>query len=128
MRKTVVIYFLIPFLLLSLSGCVPLIIGAAAGGLGAYAVSRDTVQGETDKSYASLWNAALAISRMRGVIKQEDNTRGYIELETESSQVWIRLVRLTRATTRLNVSARKYHLPNMTLAQEIFVKIMEEAK
>lgn len=127
-KKTIAFYFLIPFLLLNILGCAPLIIGAAAGGLGAYAISKDTIQGETDKSYDTLWNAALTVSRIRGTIKQEDSMRGYIALETEASRVWIRLIRLTHATTRLRVSARKYHLPNMTLAQDIFTKIMEEAK
>jgi len=128
MRKTVVFYFLVPFLLLNISGCAPLIIGAAAGGLGACAINRDTIQSEMDKSYNSLWNAALTVSRIRGTIKQEDSTRGCIELKTDSSRVWIKVIRLTRATTRLRVSARKHHLPNLELAQDIFVKIMEEAK
>jgi hypothetical protein len=35
--------FLVIFILPVVCGCVPLIIGAAAGGLGAYAVSKDTV-------------------------------------------------------------------------------------
>lgn len=129
MKKILALYFLIPLMLLNISGCAPLIIGAAVGGLGAYVISKDTAQGETDKSYGSLWNSALAVGRIRGTIKQEDNARGYIELETDSGQVWIRLVRLTRATARLKVSARnKLHLPDIALAQEIFVKIMEEAK
>lgn len=128
-KKVAIFCFLVPFAFLSITGCVaPLIIGAAAGGLGAYAVSKDTVQGETDKSYDSLWNSALMVSKIRGNIKQEDNTRGYIELEADANRVYIRLIRLTRATTKLRVSARKYHLPNIDLAQDIFVKIMEQAK
>ena len=128
MKKIAVFYFLIPFVLLSILGCAPLIIGAAAGGIGAYATSKDTIQGETDKSYESLWNSALMVSKIRGTIKQEDSAKGYIELEADASRVWIRLIRLTRATTRLRISARKYHLPNMDLAQDMFVKIMEGAR
>ncbi|MFA5355850.1 MAG: DUF3568 family protein [Candidatus Omnitrophota bacterium] len=109
-------------------GCAPLIIGGAVGALGGYAVSKDTVQGETDRSYESLWNAAFTVSRIRGEIKYEDKMKGYIEAEAESSRVYIRLVRITSSTTRLRVSARKYHFPNMNLAQDIFVKIMEQAK
>jgi hypothetical protein len=120
--------FLIAFIFLNILGCAPLIVGGAVGALGGYAVSRDTIQGETDKSYAGLWNSALMISRIRGQIKAEDMTKGYIELEAESSKVYIRLIRLTAATTRLRVSARKYHLPNLSLAQDMFVKIMEQAR
>jgi hypothetical protein len=126
MRK--IILFLIPCIFVSISGCAPLIIGGAVGALGGYAVSKDTLQGETDKNYDGLWEAALTVSRIRGQIKYEDKTKGYIELEAESSKVYIRLVRLTASTTRLKVSARKYHFPNMGLAQDIFVKIMEQAR
>src|SRR3989338_1488893 len=71
MKKTTALCLLIIFLLLNILGCAPLIVGSAAvGALGTYAVSKDTVQGETDKSYDSLWNAALTVSRIRGSIKQ----------------------------------------------------------
>jgi len=120
--------FLIPCIFLSILGCAPLIVGGAVGALGGYAVSKDTIQGETDKSYDSLWNSALMVGKVRGQIKYEDRPKGYIELEAESSKVYIRLIRLTAATTRLRVSARRYHLPNLNLAQDIFVKIMEQAK
>lgn len=126
MRK--IIFFLIPCIFVSISGCAPLIVGGAVGVLGGYAVSKDTIQGETDKSYDSLWDSALMVGRIRGQVKYEDRSRGYIELEAESSRVYIRLIRLTAAATRLRVSARKYHLPNLGLAQDIFVKITEQAR
>ncbi|MFA6357849.1 MAG: DUF3568 family protein [Candidatus Omnitrophota bacterium] len=114
--------------LVSICGCAPLIIGAAAGGLGAYGVSRDTVQGDTDKNYEELWASALNVSSACGLIQQEDAAGGYIELGTQSSKVWIKLVRLTQTATRVKVSARKYHFPNMELAQDIFVKIITGVK
>ena len=119
---------LLPFILISVCGCAPLIIGAAAGGLGAYAVSKDTVQGDSDKSYDALWESAVSVSGMRGIIQQDNANTGYIELSAESSKVWIRLIRLTQATTRIKISARKYHFPNMELAQDIFVKIITGAR
>jgi len=122
------VFFLIPFILLCISGCAPLIIGSAVGALGGYAISRDTMQGETDIEYDRLWNAMTTVARIRGTIKSEDYSKGYLNLEAESSKVWIRLIRLTKATTRLRISARKYRLPNFNLAQDIFVKIMEQAK
>lgn len=127
MRKVLVLILAL-FFLVNASGCAPLIIGGAVGVLGGYGISRDTIQGETDTSYDSLWSSALAVSRIRGVIQQEDYAQGYIEMKADSSRVWIRLVRLTQATTRLKVSARKYRLPNISLAQDIFVKIMEAAQ
>lgn len=126
-KKTIFLLVFVPFVLVNMYGCW-FLVGGAVGAAGAYVVSKDTVRGETDKSYDSLWNSALTVSRIRGTIKQEDSMRGYIELEADSSRVCIRLIRLTRATTRLIVSSRKHRLPNLGLAQDIFVKIMEEAK
>jgi hypothetical protein len=129
-KKRILYSFLLPFVFLTISGCLgALIIGGAAGALGAYAISKDTIQGDTDKPYDSLWDAASRVSKIRGSIKQEDSAQGYIELEAEQSKVDIRLIRLTRANTRLRIKARnKLHLPNLDLAQDIFVKIMEEAR
>ncbi len=128
MIKKISFYFLVTLIFLNSLGCAPILIGAAIGGVSVYAVSKDTIQGDTDKSYDSLWKAAITVSRIRGTIKQEDYNRGYIETQTESSKVWIRLIRLTHATTRIRISSRKYHFPNLDLAQDIFAKILEQAK
>lgn len=127
MRKSINIV-LLPFILVSVVGCAPLIIGAAAGGLGAYAISKDTVQGDSDKDYEALWESALSVAKIRGIIQQVNAGTGYIELSAESSKVWIRLIRLTQATTRIKISARKYHFPNMELAQDFFVKVIAGTK
>lgn len=127
MKKLIFLLLFVPFVLTNIYGCW-FLVGGAVGAAGVYAISKDTVQGETDKSYDSLWDAALTVSRYRGVIKQEDYSRGYIQLEADASRVYIRLIRLTQATMRLRVSARKHRLPNINLAQDIFVKIMEEAR
>jgi len=127
MIKSIIFLLLVPFILLNISGCW-FIVGGAAGAVGAYAASKDTIQGETDKPYDSLWNAAQTVARIRGAIKSEDYSKGVIQIEADSSQVWIRLIRLARATTRLRISARKHRLPDISLAQDIYTKIMEEAK
>jgi len=119
---------LVLFILPALCGCVPLIVGAAAGGLGAYAISKDTVQGDSDKNFDLLWESATNVGRQYGIIQQENISTGYIELTADSSKVWIRLIRLTQATTRIRISARKFHFPNMELAQDLFVKIITGVK
>jgi hypothetical protein len=128
MKKRLFFLMIAPFVLMTISGCAPLIIGGAVGALGGYAASNDTIQGETDKSYDSLWDTAIMISRARGTIKREDSLKGYIEMEERPNKVYIRLLRLTHATTRLKVAVRKHHLPNLELAQDIFLKIMEQAR
>lgn len=128
--KITVCFFLLPFMIMTLCGCIPLVIGSAVGAavVGGYAITKDSIQGDTDKPYNRLWNSALIVSKIRGTIKRENKGRGYIELESEGSYVWVELVKLTKSTTRLKVYARKLHLPNISLAQDLFVKIMEEAK
>jgi hypothetical protein len=126
MKKRAAFLLFMPLIMIIVSGCLPaIIIGGAVGAVGGYAVSKDAIQGETDKSYDVLWNSAGTIARIRGKVKVEDAVKGRIELEAESSRVYITLDRLTQSTTRVRVKARKYHLPNMALAQDIFVKIME---
>lgn len=112
----------------SIYGCAPLLLGVAIGGVGIYAAGKDTVQGDTTQSFDSVWAAALTVGKIRGEIIKEDYSQGYIEFKSESNLVWIRIMRLTRTTNRLKISVRKYHLPNQGLAQELFIKILEEVR
>jgi hypothetical protein len=132
MKKALWGYVFILFALVSFCGCgaaaVPLIFGAAAGGTGMYAASKDTIQADTDTPYEALWDAAIKVARIRGTIKQEDVNRGYIEVDAKPNKIWVNFARLTAATTRVSVSARKYKFPNIDLAQEIYSKIIEESK
>jgi hypothetical protein len=127
-KKKLLFFLVAPVLIFSLSGCAPLVVGAACGAVGGYAASRDTIQGDSDKPYESLWNAAVRVAQIRGKIRREDSYSGTIQSDAESSLVWIRLIRLTRSTTRIRISARKYHFPNLALAQDLYVKITEEAR
>jgi hypothetical protein len=120
-------FFFFAAMFLNIVGCVPLIIGAGVGAVGGYAISRDTIQGDTDRPYDGLWDTAINVGKIRGTIIEENKIRGYMKLEADSSKVWITFIRLTRATTRTRVSARKHHFPNLGLAQDIYVKIMNEA-
>lgn len=127
MKKLLALFVLIPFLVIGLVGCVPVFL-MAVGGVGVYAVSKDTIQGDTDTSYEALWDSALKVARIRGTIVQEDFNRGYIEIDAKPNKIWIQFVRVTSAATKIRVSARKYKLPNIDLAQEVFVKIVEESR
>lgn len=113
--------------LLTLTGCVPLLL-MTIGGISVYAVSRDTLQGDSDTSYESLWDAAMTVCKARGTLLKEEFTSGVIEADARPSKIWVRFERLTPSTTRVRVSARKYKLPNLQLAQEVFIKILELSK
>ncbi len=127
MKRRIVWLLLIPFLVVGLSGCVPVFL-MAVGGAGVYAVSRDTIQGDTDTPYESLWDSALKVSKIRGTILKEDFNQGYIEVDAKPNKIWIRFTRITATANKIRVSARKYKLPNLDLAQEVFIKIIEDSK
>jgi len=128
-KNTLLSLLITPFLLLFISGCVPLIVGGTLGAAGGYVISKDTVQGDTDVPYDSLWNAALEICGRQGTVKKEDYKRGSIEaISTDSSLIWIKFIRMTQTATRIRVSSRRFHLPNLNLAQELFTKIIDQAK
>ncbi len=127
MKRLVVLLLFFPFLAVGLFGCVPVVL-MAVGGVGAYAISKDTIQGDTDTSYETLWDSAQKVARIRGTVLKEDFNRGYIEIDAKPNKIWIQFVRVTTASTKIKVSARKYKLPNIDLAQEVFIKIIEESK
>ncbi|MCX5709118.1 MAG: DUF3568 family protein [Candidatus Omnitrophica bacterium] len=126
MKKAAFLFVLVATVV-NLTGCW-FIVGGAAGAAGAYVMGKDYMVGNTDRPYESLWNAAMTVARIRGKIQQEDIAGGYIEVAVDSTLVKINLTRVSQATTKVKVAARKHHMPNLTLAQEIFIKIMEEAK
>jgi len=129
MKKVIFSLFCAVFLSLNLAGCVPLIVGGAVGAVGGYAVSKDTIQGDTDKPFDAIWNSALETARLRGTIKKDDYDKGRIEfIARDSSLVWISVSRLTQTANRVRVSSRRFHFPNLALAQDIFVKVMEDAR
>lgn len=115
------------FLFLNMSGCVPILLGGA-GALGGRAISRDTIKGNSDKSYKTIWKSSLRVARIKGKITKENQESGEIEFEVKPSRVWITLTKLTDSATEIKVKARKYSLPNLELAEEVFVKIMEDMK
>lgn len=128
MRSKFIIGVLLFFFSILSSGCVPLFVGAAVGVAGGYAASRDTIQGETDKDYDSLWKVAVDVVRMEGAVVEEDITKGYLKVEVDSGYATVQLVRLTKSTTRIRIKARKAGFPNLRLAEDMYIRILEGAK
>lgn len=112
---------------LSLTGCI-FIVGAAVGAAGGYAISKDTIQGETNKGTASIWQASLDIAQIMGTIKTKDVEANKIEAEIDGASVVISITSITPETRRLKVSCRKNFLPNLKLAEKVFVNIMQRLK
>ena len=126
MKKTGIA--VLSFALFCCTGCAPIIIGAAVGAVGGYAISRDTIQGTSEKPFDSLWQSTQTVAKIRGTVVEINEQAGYTRLNVESSRVDINLARLTTQTTRVKVTARKNGFPNLKLAQDLYVKIMENAQ
>jgi len=124
-NKTIFLGLLFIFLLYS--GCV-FVVGGAVGALGGYAISKDTIQGEAGKSFGSIWNSSINVLNILGSVSKEDSKKGNIEAKIDTSNAIIKIEQLSSSTVRLRVSARRGMFPNLTLAQKIYTKIIENAK
>lgn len=108
------------------SGCIFIIAGV--GAFGGYAISRDTIQGESDKNFDSMWSSSLKVLNILGNVDTEDRKKGVLEASIDSSKAKVIIEQLTPKTVRMRVSARKYMMPNITLAQKIYIKVIQNAK
>lgn len=117
---------LIVSLSLSLSGCATLIIGsiAAAGG---YAISQDTIQGETEKDFETVWQSAVDIVSIMGTISSQSQELGRISGIVNGAKITVHVTQLTSSTIRVKVKARKALFPSIANAQNIFIKIVNRA-
>lgn len=127
--KLLGIAVIIGFLGLTVSGCV-FILGGALGAAGGYAISSDTVEGMVDKNYEEIWDASTRVANIMGNVKFKDRQKGYIEAEAGKTKVNINIEKITEETTKIRIKARKYYklMPDISLAQKIYTKIMQEAK
>lgn len=122
-HKALLTVILLFFLSFSLGGCFYLVLGgvAAAGG---YAISQDTIQGEREKEFDSVWNASVDIVSILGTISSQSHELGKIIALVNGAKVTVNVVQLTPSTVRLKVKARKALFPSITTAQNIYIKIM----
>jgi len=121
-------YLLILFLGISLCGCWAFVVGSAVGALGGYAISRDTIQGETDKDSDALWESAISVLESMDAIEIDDSTRGKLQAKVGRTKITVKTEQLTPNTARLKVKCRKGILPNLTLSQKLYVRIIEHAE
>jgi len=127
MIKKYIVFLVIMTIPLFLWGCIFMVAGAV-GALGGYAISNDTIQGEIDKTFESIWKNSREVLEILGSIITEDKARGFIEAKVNGANVKIMIEQLTPKTTRFRVSARKYLLPKINLAQTIYIKVVQKAK
>lgn len=115
-------------LCLLFSGCAIFLLGSGvAGGI---AISKDTIEGNWDKSLDKVWRESREVLMQEGFIRLENRVGGKIEAEVRKSMVEVEILQISARTVRIHVKARKGHklLPDIDLANGIYNKIFERVK
>lgn len=126
-REVIFPVFLI-LLAVLLNGCVIFALGAGAAG--GYAISRDTLEGFSDKSLDQVWNVGREVLGGQGLVTLEDKTHGRIEAKIDDSKVRLDISQVSPKSVRMQVKARKFSnmFPDMRLSERTFTLMMNELK
>lgn len=103
-------------------GCAPFLL--AAGAVGGYAVSKDSVTVDLDRPLEQVWRAALEETKKLGTLKKENRQEGRIDALISRTDVVVTVETLTPATVRVVVRARKHLLPQVQVAQRLATGII----
>jgi hypothetical protein len=109
--------------LFNLSGCVYLVVGGI-GALGGYIVSPDTVEGITENDAMSVWDGAVEVISIMGLIQQQQEEAGIIEAKINKASVTVTISSINETTTKVSVKARRAYMPRISTAQDVYVKVM----
>ncbi|MBI3318240.1 MAG: DUF3568 family protein [Candidatus Omnitrophica bacterium] len=121
MSSTSRVYYSFLLAAFLVSGCAPVLL--ATGAVGGYALIRDSIRVDLDRSWDRVWAAALEEVKQQGRLKMEDKGRGRIDAKIRDADVVVRLEQLTPSTVRVVVRARKFLLPQLEVAQRLGVAI-----
>lgn len=122
-KKSLLGALLSAFILFSLNGCIYLVVGGI-GAVGGYIVSPDTVEGLTENDEVMVWDGTLEIVSIMGTIKEQNENKGILIVKISGAEVTIKIVKLNDSNIKVSVKARKAYLPKISVAQDVFVKIM----
>lgn len=115
------------FLCAGAAGCIYFVAGGV-GALGGYAISPDTVEGESESDYDTLWDSANEVMGIMGTVNRKDYKMGTIDGTVSGARINIDMSQISSNEVRLRVKARKNMLPNIKIAQDVFVKIKNRAR
>jgi len=125
--KSIFLLAIIGIVCIATTSCIYVIAGGV-GALGGYAVSPDTVEGEADVDYDTLWDAATQVVSIMGAVQTKDYKMGSLSGVVNGAKVTIDLSQISSNSVRLRVKARKNMLPDIKAAQDIFVKIKNQSR
>ena len=121
--KSTLLNILVAVMMTVSSGCVYLVIGGL-GALGGYVVSPDTVEGYTSLSEEDLWDEAVNVISIMGVISEKKEDSGIILAKVQGAKVTATIQPVGTASVKITIKARKAFFPKIRIAQDIYIKIM----
>ena len=116
-------FLCIPLLAVCLNGCIYLAIGGV-GALGGYIVSPDTVEGLAESDTEQVWDTAVEVVSIMGLVESKNEAGGVIKARISGAGVTVMVLKMSSSSVKISVKARKHYLPKISLAQDVFVKIM----
>ncbi len=109
--------------LISLSGCVYLVVGSI-GALGGYVVSPDTVEGSTLHDGQTVWEQSLEVLEIMGTIREKSEDSQIVLADVNGTRVTVSVIPMGPNQTTLRVKSRKMMFPKISISQNVYVKIM----
>ena len=106
-----------------LQSCIYLVVGGV-GVLGGYIVSPDTVEGMIEVDIESLWDTTVEIVSIMGIIEEQDDHAMMIQSVINDAKITISVIEVNESTVKLSVKARKHMLPRVSIAQDVYAKIV----
>ncbi|MBI2870231.1 MAG: DUF3568 family protein [Candidatus Omnitrophica bacterium] len=107
------------------SGCALALVGAGAAA-GTYAMVQGSAEGFSDAKYDRIWKAAKAVLEEKGTLTSDDEAGGVLKGKVADTDVTVELVKITEASTKMRVTARKNLLPREKLAEEVYTAIAKK--
>jgi len=102
-------------------GIVPVAIASAF-------IGKDNVQQSLDAAFDKVYDVSLTVLQQMGKIISENKTDGTITANVKGATVNLKLKRATENKTEVTISARKYMLPEPSIAGGVLYKITEQLK
>ncbi|MBL8014526.1 MAG: hypothetical protein JNN05_11840 [Candidatus Omnitrophica bacterium] len=111
--------------ILTSAGC-GIVVIAGLGALGGYAISPDTVEGILGYSEAELFRSASDTLSIMGMVTEQSKGTGHVAATIAGVRVTVDVLPTSKSTTKLRVKARRWAFPKMSVAQEVYVKIVRK--
>ena len=127
MRRAALRPVLLVVALGSLSGCAALWLGA--GAVGGYAVSRDSITNHLELPPSHVYHVSDQVIRELGIVREEDERRGFIQADVEGAHVTIRIKPVSETTVEFKVKARQgFLIPKLAVAERVYNVIIERLR